>query len=151
MTELEKRGFIGLAFFWVLLLLLHCTFSSGDQIGRFYLWRDTFVVTSLADICEQPLDNRCVHHYFARRPNGSSADSEPFGYQFDGGLDVGARFSKDRVGFRYQLNGATMQWSDLGEQTKWFLVGLVGLSAWFLLRGPRKLMYFLKELVTPRK
>jgi hypothetical protein len=106
---------------------------------------DGFAVVSEHQVCEQPLNNRCITHYVITRKGGGQRDLVPFGYQFDPGYpDEGMSYSKDRWGFSYSINGVTEQWPYLWQHVAVLVLGIAGLLGWYFAGGPRVLRGWLK-------
>lgn len=108
----------------------------GYRIIRFFFTIDTFEVLSSYNVCEQPLNNRCIRHYIVLRPDGEKADLVPFGGEFEPYyLNDGFRSSKEKFGFSYRINDNYEIWPQLAETTFAFLSGIFLLIAWYLFGG----------------
>jgi hypothetical protein len=110
-----------------------------------FISTDGFAVTSVHQVCEQPLNNRCVTHYVVIHKDGVQHDFLPFGYQF--GPDYpreGMFYSKDRLGFSYSINGATEQWPYLWQHVAVLVLSITGLLGWYFAGGPRVIREWLK-------
>jgi len=123
-------------------------FSTGlwSIVGT-YFFTGQFTVGTHHDVCEQPLNNRCVVHYEVRRGNGQVEDFVPFIYQFDQDYLVeGWTIAKTRRGFSYEINGVQKPWPHLWSRVEWSLLGLAGLLVWYFVGGPRALKGWLRGL-----
>lgn len=102
----------------------------------FFLSAD-FTVEDSYRICEQPLNNRCVTHYRIKEFDGRSGDFVPFGDQFEEGMLVpDVHIAKKEYSFSYEIDGIRRQWPYLWTHIFVLLAGIVGLVAWFRLKGP---------------
>ncbi|NKJ23880.1 hypothetical protein [Dyella sp. SG609] len=131
----------------LLLVWSSVAFSTGLwSIGATYFYTGRFTIESHHDVCEQPLNNRCVAHYEVRRPDGELDDFVPFIYQFDPSYLVeGWTFAKNRWGFSYEINGAQKPWPYLWSRVEWTLLGIGGLSVWYFVGGPGALKGWLRD------
>jgi hypothetical protein len=129
----------------LLLVWSFVAFSTGLwSIGRTYFFTGQFTIKSHHDVCEQPLNNRCVTHYEISRSNGQVEDFVPFIYQFDRDYLVeGSTFAKSRWGFSYEINGMQKPWPYLGSRVEVSLLGLAGMLFWRFVGGPRALRWWL--------
>jgi len=132
----------------LLLVWSFVTFCTGLwSIAGTYFFTDRFTIESRHDVCEQPLNNRCVTHYEVSRGNGKRDDFVPFIYQFDRGYLVeGWTVAKVRWGFSYEINGVQKPWPYLWSRVEWSLLGLAGMLAWYFAGGPRALRGWLRSL-----
>lgn len=124
--------------FWGLILFvaLAAVAICGSRIARFFFLTDSFVVGQSREVCETPLNNRCVTHYAVRRANGLVNDFVPFGDEFERGrLVPGTLFEKRNYGFLYRMNGSIERWPFLESQVIIFLLGIIGLLVWFMEGG----------------
>jgi len=113
---------------------------STCSIISFYFLLNDFVVEDVHLVCEQPLNNRCVKHYLLSNGPGALKDYTPGWVTFgEGGLWVGAHFSKQRYGFSYSINEVSRRWELLSDQVARVLIGGLGLAIWTLLGGVRYL------------
>jgi len=120
---------IGLIF-WSGIVVLIC----ASRIATVFLSAEDFVVSTSFQVCEQPLNNRCVTHYSIVRAGGRFGDFVPFGYQFNHGLLVeGTHIAKSADSFTYVINGRPEQWPYLGSHVLALLGGIAGVLAWVFL------------------
>lgn len=111
---------------------------NASSIVATYFFTDHFTIASRHEVCEKPLDNRCVTHYMVSRAGGRVDDFVPFAYQFDRDYLVdGWSFAKDSRGFSYDINGAQKPWPYLESCVTDALLGLAGLIVWYFVGGPR--------------
>lgn len=132
-------------------LLLVCSLlalSTGFwSIASTYFYTDRFTIESKHEVCEKPLNNRCITHYEVRRDGGLAEDYVPFIYQFDrADLLDGLTFAKPRWGFLYEINGVQKPWPYLGSRVKVSLLGLVGMSIWYFVGGFGALIWWLRGM-----
>ncbi len=133
-------------FYWVLLVAsLAAAGTCGSRIVSFFFLKDNFVLGASRQVCEMPLNNRCVTHYAIRRTNGTVSDFVPFGSEFEyEKLVPGMQFEKSHYGFVYRIDNSAEQWPFLESQAIVALLGILGLVIWFLTGGVR----FLREWIS---
>jgi hypothetical protein len=121
-------------------------FSSGLwSIAATYFYTGRFTMESHHDVCEQPLNNRCITHYEVRRDDGRLDDFVPFIYQFDRSyLVAGWTFAKTGWGFSYEINGVQRPWPYFWSRVEWTLLGVAGLFVWYFVGGPGALKGWLR-------
>lgn len=132
-------------------LLLACSLmalSTGLwSIAGTYFYTDRFTIHSHHEVCEQPLNNRCITHFEVRRGDGQAEDYVPFVYQFDRAyLLDGWTFAKPQWGFSYEINGVQKPWPYLGSRVEVSLLGLLGMFLWYFAKGPKALIWWLRGL-----
>lgn len=124
--------FLGLLLMGSLAAAITC----GSRIVRFFFLTDDFVVGQSRQVCEMPMNNRCVTHYVIHRSPGVVSDFVPFGDEFEHGrLVLGLRFEKNNYGFTYRINGSVERWPFLKWQAIVFSLGIVGLLLWVAVGG----------------
>ena len=119
--------------FGIMLLLLVISFFAVFQCaGRListYNCAIDMVVQDNYQICEQPLNNRCVTHYRVTNSRELESDFVPFGYQFEQGLlKSNPHIEKKAYGFTYRIDGESQQWPYLWQHVGVMLIGVIGLG-----------------------
>lgn len=86
-----------------------------------------FTVGNSYQVCEQPLNNRCVTHFMVEKPDGSIGDFVPAAFQFEPDvLHAELRVKKSAKSFSYELDGVEQQWPYLWRCVGVALIGLLG-------------------------
>jgi hypothetical protein len=116
-------------------------FSSWDVMS-FFIQPMDFKVESSHEICEQPQNNRCLRHYTILDSDNKERDFVPFGYELDDGqLKMDMHIKKDSYRFSYAVNDESQSWSYLWPHVEGLVLGVVGLTLWFMFGGPRMLLW----------
>lgn len=131
--------------------LFVCSFvalSTGlRSIAGTYFYIGRFTIESHHEVCQQPLNNRCVTHYEVCRGGGKTEDFVPFIYQFYRAyLLDGWTFAKARWGFSYEVNGVPKPWPYLGSRVDVSLLGLGGMLVWYFVGGTKALIWWLRSI-----
>jgi hypothetical protein len=126
-------------------LSLGCVVICGYRVARFFFLIDSFVIQKSRDVCEQPLNNRCVNHYTVLRQDGKIEDFVPFGSEFERNrLIDGLVFKKNKYGFSYEINGLKEEWPALESQVICVFLGMLGLLGWFAIGGLQVLICWIR-------
>lgn len=132
--ELASKPFVFVAaialVFWSGFVVLLC----ANRIATVFFSAEDFVVGAPYQVCEKPLNNRCVTHYSIVRQDGSVSDFVPFGYQFEQSpLVEGTHIVKASTNFTYVINGSSKKWPYLDAHLMALIAGIGGVVAWFFL------------------
>lgn len=139
--EPEKYMPFGLMLLLIGVSLFAIVVCAQRIIKTFTLSMD-FVVEDSYQVCEQPLNNRCITHYTVKKSDGKEDDFVPFGYQFEEDLSLSDQhILKTRCSFIYQINGVEKPWPYLWQHIFVLLAGMAGIIFWFYLIRTRKLFF----------
>jgi len=132
---------------FALMLLLVCVsiftiVVCARRISETFLLSMDFVVESSHQVCEMPLNNRCVTHYTVKNVDGTEDDFVPFGYQFwDDLLVSDPHILKAARSFTYEIDGTEKRWPYLWQHIFALFAGVAGLILSFKLISTRKLFF----------
>jgi len=116
-------------------------FISASRIYDNFVLTMGFTIENSYQICEQPLNNRCVTHYVVKELDGASGDFVPMGNQFrQGVLESDPQIIKKSDSFTYEVNGTDEQWPYLWQQVFVLLSGIAGVILWLVFKGPKILL-----------
>lgn len=129
----------------ILMASLAAAYTCGSCIVNFFFLTDSFVLGGSHQVCEMPLNNRCVTHFTIRRGNGVQSDLVLFGNEFENyRLVPGMTFDKQHVGFVYEIDGSVERWPFLKSQIMYMSLGVVGFIFWVFIGGIRVAVDWLK-------
>ena len=112
-------------------------FTCSYQIAWVYTVERNVTLSEPFIVCQQPLANRCRTEYLAIASNGQSVFA-PYLFEFGNNvLHSGLRIEKAKYSFMYRLDGNETLWPNLPGLSLAWMVGLVGITMWFLLAGPK--------------
>jgi len=139
--EDEKYIPFGLMFL-LMCVSLYAIVVSAQRIRDTFLLSIDFVVESSHQVCEAPLNNRCVTHYTVKNGDGTEHDFVPFGDPFSDDLLVfDPHIVKTARSFTYEIGGREERWPYLWQHIFALFAGVVGLIFLFKLISTRKLFF----------
>jgi hypothetical protein len=115
-------------FIVIAIFMLHISYKNTSEM---FLSEYNGKIVSQELVCEQPLNNRCVHAYSLINNEGQQSTSS----QFISGVPnvetvVGNHITKTKFSFSYKVNGVEKYWNYWFLELKLFISGIILLMLW---------------------